>query len=230
MAAEIRIETNEPDIDGEHKTYDLRIECDGLYYWKIGVTGKRITQRFSKEPSSTIITVRQLWRHKSEIKAASHEEKLFRRYKGSRPFIGKMGPLIGGGNTEVFSHDAINGEPPQATFLAHVIGPDGWGETHRCYVDYDPYSQWHTQYGWIPALIQPQFDAYLIREKSNERKIIVCSVDYLEKLFPYQGHVCSQISRRVAEKALDEALWVISYADAYQEILNPRFQPSLGWG
>jgi len=224
MVAEIINESGEPDVEGEHKTYDLLIEHDGTCYWKFGMTCKRIARRFAREPNTTRITIRQLWRHKTEAKASSHENGLFRRHKGDRPFIGKMGPLLGGGNTEVYSHDVVNGEAAPHTFKVVRINPEGWRDTFLCYSDFDPYSRWETQYHWVAGLSGPDFDAYLLTAKSDDRKITVCSTEYLEAVASGRGF--TGMSRLAAEQALDEANWVFNYAHSYREITT---RPSSLW-
>jgi|GEM_PF-6107218 len=216
MAAEVINESGEPDEEGEPKTYDLLIEREGDCYWKFGMTCKKLARRFAHEPRSTRITVRRLWRHKTEAKALSHENGLFRRHKGDRPCIGKMGPLLGGGNTEVYSHDVANGEPAPHTFTVQSFDPQGGGDRFLCYSAFDPYSRWETQYGWVEAGIRPQFDAYLVAAKSDAKRITVCALEYLELAASGRGY--AGLSKRHAEQALGEARWVLSYVDAYREV------------
>jgi hypothetical protein len=218
MTAEIINVSGEPDIDGEPKTYDLQIDREGYTYWKLGRTVKSLARRFAREPNTTLITVRQIWRHNTERQAENHEVKLFRRHKGDMPFIGKMGPLIGGGNTEVYSHDVARGEPSPKTFKVLRINPSGWRDTLTCYVDFDPYSRWPTQYNWVPALFCPQFDAVLVTERSDAAKITVCSLDYLADYLNRRHTVDARLSRRVAEGAYEQGQRVWSYADAYREV------------
>lgn len=225
MSAEIINESGEPDADGEFKTYDLLIEHAGESYWKFGMTGMRLAKRFSREPNTTRIIIRKLWRHKSEAKASTHESSLFRRHKGDRPFIGKMGPLLGGGNTEVYSHDVANGEIAPHQFKVILINPQGRRETLTCYSDYDPYSRWDTQYSWVEASLFPQFDALLVQEKSDEKKITICSVDHLENVASGRGS--SALSKNIALQTLNEFSWVENYASAYKIIsAKAPYQPT----
>lgn len=62
-------------------------------------------------------------------------------FKGISPYIGKVGPLIAGGNTEVFSHDALNGMAAPAMFKVDLIDPRGMTERFNVYCDFDPWSK-----------------------------------------------------------------------------------------
>jgi hypothetical protein len=212
--------SGEPDIDGEPKTYDLEIEHEGERYWKLGLTCQTIAKRFRAEPRTTRIVVRQLWRHKTVVKAEAHEQKLFRLHKGDLPFIGKMGPLVKGGNTEVFSHDAVGGRAPPATFKAVVFGSDGWSDTHVCHLDYDPYSRWETQYRWVPALVEPQELSMVIETKSSLDTLVVCTVEHLEKIA--EGRVSGPVSRTNAQRLLEQGRYVGTYSEAYRTLYNWR--------
>lgn len=207
-------ESGEPDVDTEPKTYDIEIEHEGELYWKLGMTCQSLAKRFKANPPSVTITIRQIWRHRTEAQAVRHEQSLFRKYKGDMPFIGKMGPLLRGGNTEVFSHDVVRGEPPPKTFDAFVFNDLGWRDKYKCYVEYDPYSRWETQYGWVPCLLGPQFTAVAVREKSTVSRLVVCSVEHLENIIRGQRYTPS-ISKRVAERARDEGHYVHSYGETF---------------
>lgn len=217
MAATIIYETTESDIDGEPKTYDLLIENGDYSYWKFGSTSRTLKKRFAREPSDTKITIRRLWRHKSILRAESHERGLFRKHKGDRPFIGKMGPLIGGGNTEVYSHDVAMGEPPPCTFDVLAYDPTGFPNRMKGYADFDPWSRWDVQYRWVPSLIGPSYDAMVVREKSTSQRVVICSSALLDEITDGQRCV-SGISKRLAECALNDGCWVSSYADAYHQV------------
>ena len=83
---------------------------------KIGKCNGSVARRFRQEPETTIIEIIHIWVHATSDKAEQHEAKLFRQYKhGDLPFRYDAGPLTkygrSQGNTEVFSHDVIGGEP-----------------------------------------------------------------------------------------------------------------------
>lgn len=102
-------------------TYYLRIAtADGVFH-KFGYCKGTVAHRYRKEPKGASITVLALWPHASEAAALRHEEKLVKTYPGLRPYIGQCGPLIHGGNTEVYCHDVMGQEPPPPSYIVRMV-------------------------------------------------------------------------------------------------------------
>lgn len=216
MTATIENISGEPDIDGEPKTYDILIEHKGHRYFKFGMTSQALRRRFASEPAETLITIRRIWRHKTVQKAEIHERRLFRTHKGDLPFIGKMGPLVKGGNTEVFSHDVMNGEAAPHTFKVVLYSESGFPDRFMRYADYDPFSRWETQYFWVKTFNAPAFEAVVVPQDSDHLTLTVASVSWLEDLA--SGALgFSKRKRLWADEALSKFEVVTGYDTAYYD-------------
>ncbi len=219
MTATLIFSEGVQEIADRPKVYDIEISHLGEIYWKIGLTSKSLRKRFAAEPSSTVITVRQLWHFASIERAEAREASLLRKFKCQSPYIGKMGPLVGGGNTEVFSHDGINGHAAPIQFKVVLIDEDGYKTAFSTFWDFDPWSRWSTRYSWVDGLIEPPFHAHLIIDKSTQDKIVVCSTDLLEQIVE-ERRGRAGISWAYAQEILDYNAVVTTYEIGRSFVLN----------
>lgn len=219
--------TNDSGVDDAPsgwRTYYVEITVAGCSYYKVGHTNRSVARRFAEEPEACSVRILNIWPHTTEAKCLGHEERLLRT-KGDRPFIGKMGPLSRGGNTEVYTHDVLNGAPGPETFKVVRIDKHGHRDILTVYVDYDPYEPFAIEYAWVADQRAPSFPALLVRERCDANKITVVSADFAAECIERPG--LTVLSRRAAQAAIDEGFYVSTYAEAYAAVNGPSW--GSGW-
>ncbi|HHX2504950.1 TPA: hypothetical protein ACU8BO_000260 [Neisseria subflava] len=211
------------DAKDTYKTYYVRIIFEGRNYYKIGKCNGSIARRFGREPITTIIEIIHIWLHSSSEKAERHEDKLFRQYKhGDLPFMFNCGPLTrynrSQGNTEVFSHDVIGGEPAPFFFKARIFYRDENTCYARVYPDGDPRQPWseHINDYWLQRSLYPQDQyegsIYQIPLLSTKTAVTLatswCLEDLVEnKLFS------APLTKRVVLDALEREIIIKEWSD-----------------
>lgn len=198
--------SGQEDVAGVPKTYYLRIKAFGRDFYKFGHTGQRIADRFKKEPLACEIEIVDLWLHKTLTQALVLEARLDRKYRkaGFLPYIGKVGPLRGGGNTEVYTHDVLGGEPAPETVLIRAWSERGWDESHRFAPQFDPYAPFSYRPFWVENYYAPATPSLLMPQQSRDGKLVVADYGYLTE-------DCPHFSARSVRAALDLSYWVTTY-------------------
>jgi hypothetical protein len=198
------------DADGVPKTYYLRIRAFGRTFYKIGLTERSIARRFCKEPATCVIEILRLWHHKTLLKAEAHEARLFRENKHVwKPYIGRVGPLRGGGNTEVFIYDVLGGEAQPTMMNVWCFDREGWKEEHAIYTDVDPYRCFSFKPRWVQRYYAPQTLSLLLPRESREDRIAVADFIMLEGAI--KGTHRSNLPHKSVVAALDGGYIVNDY-------------------
>lgn len=211
------------DAKNTFKTYYIRIIFEGRTYYKIGKCNGSVARRFGREPETTIIEIIHIWVHANSDKAERHEAKLFRQYKhGDLPFNYDAGPLTkygrSQGNTEVFSHDVIGGEPAPFWFKVRIFyneGPEGYT---RAYPDGDPRKPWEGRVDgdWLDRFLYPQNhyegSLYQIPLLSTKTAVTLATYECLDnrienKLF------YAPLTKRVVLDAIEREIIITDWSD-----------------
>ena len=215
-----------------YKTYYVRIIYDDVAYYKIGKCKGCVTRRFAREPDTTIIEILNIWNHTTENKAFTHEHKMLEKdFKhGDRPFFGRCGPLTKKtmGNTEVFSHDVLNGEPAPFTYLVRIFYENMVTTYTTGYADNNPKEPWSWLYGevrYMDFAFGPQdHDQGLIYQVpllSHENTVTLATHDYLHDSHPDSNYFPSKIysrplTKKIAHHALDQSIIIYDWKDYYK--------------
>ena len=206
----------EDDSDG-WKTYYIRIVVLGCIFYKIGRCKGSVKNRFHQEPRDTLIQIIRIWQHKSEALSCKHEAKLEKEGNGFRPYIGRCGPLVHGGNTEVYPYDLMGGESPPINYIARMHS-NRYGELHtRALVDsecIDSYRYLEGEVRYMDYAFGPKDageGAYLQVPLASNRKIVTVATE--EQLEQYVSSSGRSKERKWAEDALDRYVMVSSWSD-----------------
>lgn len=220
MVATIINQEKFEEIDASWKTYYLKILADNSEFYKFGVCGGSIRKRYSREPESTVIEVIEVWPHKTEGKALTHERKLFKTYPGVRPYIGKCGPFKYGGNTETYCHDVLGGEAPPDTYIVQMVSHENGQIYTQAFCNENPLSTYKHlggQYKYMAYAFGPEYNSecsYLqVADLSNESAVVLATEDYLNDIVEGRTWHSRKLSRGVANDALRENILVTEWSD-----------------
>lgn len=83
--------------------YYLRVEKDGVVAYKIGITNKKVTERYTKEELKNV-TVIKTWDFPNGLEARQEETRILRDFK---VYLLKGVCLLHSGNTELFDRDVL---------------------------------------------------------------------------------------------------------------------------
>lgn len=217
-------QSGKEDAKGVYKTYYLRILHKGRFFWKIGQTVNRIQDRFKKEPPECEIVIVDLWHHTTALKCDNHEAKLFKLYKsGALPYIGKTGPLRGGGNTEVFCHDVMGGEAPPERVQVVAWNEDGWQDRYEFFADFDPYELFPTGFAWLQRYYAPPTLSYLVPNESSEKRIVVADCALVQSIDDGTGWN-NIIKKKSIKAALEASFIVTDYQAALDAVRSGEFE------
>lgn len=220
MATIINNSGVEQNSKGFH-TYYIKIEKDGATYYKLGYATGTIKKRYGKEPPEVRITILKLWVHTTENKMWAHEAKLFKQYKGDRPFIGRCSPLLfAKGSTEVYSHDVMGGEPPPHSFVVRIYSLSDICLHTVGYSGFNPRSQFshlcgqvpYMNYLWGPVDIG-EGDYYQIPQLSAKERVVIATESFLTNRVDECTPSERWFPKKWAVEALSQPIIVRSWSD-----------------
>lgn len=212
------------------KTYYIRITAVGRQFWKFGVAHSTVRRRYASCLGVEKIDILNIWPHKTLEKAKAHEARLFRENKGDMPYIGRCGPLPNAGNTEVYSHDVLNGEKPPAHYFVRVLSLESYPFLLVAYDGEDPRTPYRHLHGivrymdWMEGP-EPSLEGDYLQVPANSSfdRITIATEAYLRAAVDKQiGNRSFDVSRAGAEEALRLGILVKSWRD------RPKFQAVLG--
>ena len=202
------------------KTYYLRILYNSEWFYKIGRCKGSVRARFSKEANDLIIEILQIWKHSTASDCEAHEYDLFSKNTGDRPYFGKCGPLSFGGNTEVFSHDVMRGEPSPKSFIAKMLTNSRYGLLVRGYPDRNPLLSFRHligQYRYMDTMLgPPDIDEGVFLQVptlSAPGHVVIATVDWLESLASGKFAVHRSFTRKLASETLELSITVRFWED-----------------
>lgn len=201
------------------KTYYIRIVVLGRVFYKIGRCKGSVQYRFRQEPKETLIQIIRIWSHKSEALSCKHEAQLEKEGNGFRPYIGRCGPLIHGGNTEVYPYDLMGGESSPINYIASMHSKRHGVLYTRALADsecIDCYRYLEGEVRYMDYAFGPndvEEGAYLqVPLVSNQMIVTVATEGQLEQ---YASSYGRSKERKWAKDALDRYVVVSSWSDYY---------------
>lgn len=214
------------DNDTGWKTYYVKFSIDGdKDFYKFGKCQGAVKKRFQREKEILRLSVQKIWQHNTEDDALRHEESLFRKHKGDRPFIGSLGPLKHGGNTEVYSHDVFGDQEPPETYIAKLWSIESYGELKLVYADWNP----QEEFVHLCKFPLKHFDGpedigegkwYLVPTLSTSERVALATSDFLEKIQNGSLHMGRLFTKKHAADAITNSIIVCGWYDRKSKFSN----------
>lgn len=233
MAATVENLSDGIDAQDVWKTYYVCIRVDGDLHYKFGTCKGTIKRRYAKEPAKTEVQILKIWHHPTEQAAFLHKEQLFEEFPGDRPYIGRCGPLVHGGNTDTYSHDVMGGESAPHTYIVRLYSLQE-GCLHTLgYSGFNPRKKYHLLYGTVKYMeysFGPEESVegpYLqVPQLSSEDSVTIATANYLEDLS--EGQVYTRgFPKKWAFDALERYITIRYWSDyCHMEFEGAPFKPN----
>jgi hypothetical protein len=206
--------SNVEDIDHGWKTYYLRVEVGGNVFFKIGVCKGAVSKRYAKEPKDTHLQILKIWGHLSEAAAYAYEERLFKEFPGDRPYIGRCGPFTKGGNTETYSHNVLEGEPPPHRYVVRMCSLEHMDLHTYGYSARNPkqlYAHLSGEVKYMDYSFGPEGSYLQVPLLSSQDAVVLATWDYLQDHI--DGFSATKHSANWAQNALLTGVAVNAWSD-----------------
>jgi len=116
--------------------YYLAITADdGDTRYKIGITNRTIEERFVKKADLDCIRIVKTWRFAVGRVAAEREAEILYQYAGDRYYGPNL--LVGGGNTELFTHDVLRLDRREDEHGQRTVAADAKLTSRQIQSDFD---------------------------------------------------------------------------------------------